>query len=180
MEATEFWAIIEKVHQRADGVMDAKCTLLKQALAALSDDELKSFAAHFDRFDANAYAWSLWGAAYVLNGGCSDDAFTDFRATLISMGRRVYEAALEDPNSLGSVQFDQNDPCYEGFQYAVIDALEARGDERPAREAPFPDEPSGEEWDEDTVESLYPGLKYLEGGDEPPFQAGPKPWWKFW
>ncbi len=180
MDATGFWDIIEGVHQDAHGVMDEKCALLKQALSALSDDDLKNFAAHFDRFDAQAYTWPLWGAAYVLNGGCSDDAFTDFRATLISMGRNVYEAALEDPNTLGRVRFDRNDPCYEGFQYAVTDALEARWGERTARKADFPREPSGEAWEEDTVESLYPGLIYLGDGDEPPSPSKAKPWWKFW
>ncbi len=180
MDADQIWNLIEQVHMGADGVMDEKCRLLRQELAALSDDDLKNFAVHFDRFDAQAYAWSLWGAAYVLNGGCSDDAFTDFRATLISMGRRIYEAALEDPNSLGGVQFDRNDPCYEGFQYAVSDTLEARWGELPAREVGFPPEPSGEEWDEETVESLYPGLKYLDGNDAPPPQSKPRPWWKFW
>lgn len=180
MDAHQFWTLVERVHQDANGVMDTKCTLLKQALADLPDEDLKRFAAHFDRLDAEAYTWPLWGAAYVLNGGCSDDAFMDFRATLISMGRRIYEAAMEDPNSLGGVQFDRNDPCYEGFQYAVSDALEARWGELPAREVVLPREPSGEEWDEETVESLYPGLKYLEGDDAPPPQSKPRPWWKFW
>ncbi len=180
MEVNQFWTIIERVHQSAGGVMDQKGRLLAEALAALSDDALQSFAAHFDRFDARAYTWPLWGAAYVLNGGCSDDAFTDLRATLISMGPRLYEPALEDPNSLGTVSFDRNDPCYEGFQYAVLDAFEARQAERPARAIEFPREPAGEAWDEDTVESLYPGLSYLGGGDEPPRESKARPWWKFW
>ncbi len=107
-------------------------------------------------------------------------AIIDFRATLISMGRQVYEAALIDPNALGRVAFDRNDPCYEGFQYAILDALEARWGEAPAREADFPQEPSGEEWDEETVEALYPGLSYLGGGDEPPPRSRAKPWWKLW
>ena len=180
MDTDQFWSLIERVHQGANGVMDAKCRLLKQELSALPDGDLQSFAAHFDRFDARAYAWPLWGAAYVLNGGCSDDAFTDFRATLISMGRRIYEAALDDPNSLGGVQFDRNEACYEGFQYALGDALEARWGERPPREVAFPRKAPGEEWDEDTVETLFPGLEYLGGGDGPPPQSKPRPWWKFW
>ncbi len=107
-------------------------------------------------------------------------AIIDFRATLISMGRQVYEPALIDPNALGRVAFDRNDPCYEGFQYAILDALETRWGEVPAREVDFPPEPSGEEWDEETVEALYPGLSYLGGGDEPPPRSRSKPWWKLW
>ena len=31
----------------------------------------------YEKIDA-AYRWSLWGAAYVINGGCSDDGFEYF------------------------------------------------------------------------------------------------------
>ncbi len=72
METTEFWAIISRVHEGANGVMDQKCILLEQELDTLSD------------------------------------------------------------------------------------------------------------WDEETVEALYPGLSYLGGGDEPPPRSKAKPWWKFW
>jgi hypothetical protein len=36
----------------------------------------------------------------LINGGMSDDGFTDFRYWLISRGRDVYERALADPDSL--------------------------------------------------------------------------------
>ena len=49
METTEFWAIISRVHQGTNGAMDKKCILLKQELDTLSDGDLKSSAAHFDR-----------------------------------------------------------------------------------------------------------------------------------
>jgi Protein of unknown function (DUF4240) len=45
----------------------------------------------------------LWGAAFILNGGCSDDGFNDFRGWLIAQGRTVYEAALENPDSLADI-----------------------------------------------------------------------------
>jgi hypothetical protein len=98
------------------------------------------------------------------------------------MGKDTFEAAMEDPNSLGKVEFDGSDPCYEGYQYAVNDALEERFGEIPSSEVGFPSDPSGEEWDEDSVEEMFPGLECIDGVVEA--SQGPvtesKPWWKFW
>ena len=49
-----------------------------------------------------AYRQELWGAAYLINGGCSDDGFVYFLGWLIAQGRDVYQAALPDPDSLVS------------------------------------------------------------------------------
>jgi hypothetical protein len=43
-----------------------------------------------------------WGAAYLANGGCSDDGFDYFRGWLIGQGRKVYETVLADPDSLAA------------------------------------------------------------------------------
>ncbi|NNG00144.1 MAG: DUF4240 domain-containing protein [Desulfobacteraceae bacterium] len=118
-----------------------------------------------------------------MHGGCSDDSFSDFRATLISHGRKIYETALVNPESLANLDFrDEEDICYEGYQYVKNDVAEEKLGEIPKREKPFPDEPSGKEWDEDTVNELYPRLSakysFTDGGD----RGGrpKKPWWKFW
>ncbi|GAA1585730.1 hypothetical protein GCM10009678_80400 [Actinomadura kijaniata] len=50
-----------------------------------------------------SYRGDLWGAAYLINGGASDDGFDYFRGWLVSQGRAVYEAALADPDSLAAV-----------------------------------------------------------------------------
>jgi len=40
----------------------------------------------FRRYLNKAYTWDLWGAAYLINGGCSDDGFEYFRRWLVSRG----------------------------------------------------------------------------------------------
>lgn len=183
MNTDQFWQIIDSVHARSGGDMDRKCELLKEELSALEKDELCDFIDHFDAADAAAYTWALWGAAYVMHGGCSDDSFSDFRATLISQGRGVYERALADPESLVELDFDdEEDVCYEGFQYVKNDVAEENLGEIPKQKVSFPDDPAGSEWDEDSVDQLYPKLaaKYSgssNGDDSPPTD---KPWWKFW
>ncbi|WP_051327415.1 DUF4240 domain-containing protein [Desulfatibacillum aliphaticivorans] len=183
MNKDEFWQIIEAVHDESDGNMDRKCELLKNRLLKLKDQDLRDFIRHFDSADAFAYTWPLWGAAYVMHGGCSDDSFSDFRATLISLGRKIYEAALADPESLANLDFEYDeDLCYEGFQYVKYDVAEEKLGDIPDRDIPFPDEPSGEEWDEENVDNLYPLLaaKYSVIDSENSATASKKPWWKFW
>lgn len=126
MDINGFWGIINNVHQRSMGSLDAKCELLRERLRLLSTEDLQSFIHHFESVEAMAYTWELWAAAYIMNGGCSNDAFSDFRATLISMGQATYEAALDDPESLASVKFDDDDPCYEGFQYVKSEVAEEK------------------------------------------------------
>lgn len=39
-------------------------------------------------------------AAYLVNGGCSDDGFDYFRGWLIARGREVFEDVLADPDAI--------------------------------------------------------------------------------
>ena len=181
MTNDEFWQIIDSVHNDSMGDMDRKCELLRGRLSSLQAADLRAFMDCFDAADTAAYSWPLWGAAYVMHGGCSDDAFMDFRATLISHGRVVYEAALDNPESLTEVDFgDQEDICYEGFQYVMNEVAEEQLGEIPLPVCPLPSEPSGTKWNEDTVDALYPGLaaKYWGAGNNE--SETKKPWWKFW
>src|SRR5262249_54204564 len=95
--------------------------------------------------------WDLWAAAYILQGGCSDDGFIDFRCWLISMGREVYDGAHADVESLASVAAD--DPQYtsfEDFGRVAREVYEDRaGADMPAGTSPEPAEPAGERWEED-------------------------------
>jgi len=158
MQKDAFWNIIDRVHASSPRDMDAKCEALRGELKKLNDSDLKSFIGHFDDADVKAYKWKLWGAAYVIGGGCSDDAFSDFRATLISMGRKFYERALADPDSLVDSQYDEESTFYEGFQYVKNDVAEERFGAIPKLSAPFPSEPTGASWEDDDLPGLLPGL----------------------
>ncbi|WP_126148104.1 DUF4240 domain-containing protein [Synechococcus elongatus] len=161
MELADFWAIIQDVHDRSDGDMEAKCDRLQTQLAGLSAEEAIAFSQHFDALMDRAYDWSLWGAAYLLQGGCSDDAFSDFRASLISRGQAAYETAIANPDAIDITDFDEEAWFFEGFQYAVTDGVEAAAGFSPPRLQPHPNQPSGEEWQEEELEQLLPRLTAL-------------------
>src|SRR5579863_4807097 len=102
MPADRFWEIIERA-ARSDDDPVAHIDALRAGLRGLTAEEIKSFEVAFRRYLNKAYTWNLWGAAYVIHGGCSDDGFEYFRRWLVSKGQDIYEATLTDPDSLAQM-----------------------------------------------------------------------------
>jgi hypothetical protein len=123
---------------------------LSTLLSPLEPDGVAGFELAFRRAWYEAYTWPLWGAAYLIGGGCSDDSFMDFRAGLIAAGESVYRKALENPDSLASLP-DAEELFFEQFLYAAERVYKQKvgqklGVHNPALSAQH-NEPSGESWD---------------------------------
>ena len=73
---------------------------LREQLAKHSAGRVLEFHRELQKQLALSYTWNMWGAAYIINGGCSDDCFEYFRAWLVMQGRRVFESAVQNPDSL--------------------------------------------------------------------------------
>ena len=138
--------------------MDRKCSVLESALAPLSNEEVGSFVDHFTSCMDAAYTWELWGAAYIIHGGCSDDSFMDFRSSLISLGRKVFEAAVSDPGSLADLGLDPDQAVYEGYGYVASSLYKKRSGAARARRGAHPKTPTGVEWNEEDLPRLLPRL----------------------
>ena len=154
MDHRQFWKIIDASRRQANGDLDAQVEALREQLQALPPEEVVRFQELFDEYWARAYRWDLWGAAYIIGGGCSDDGFMDFRAWLISKGERAYEAALKDPESLVQVVKVEDEDCqFEGFQYVASQVWEEKTgramDEFPREKLEHSNCPAGEEWSEE-------------------------------
>ena len=100
MNETTFWSVIEQSRARYSSHA-GQVAALRILLSKLEAPEVIDFDRIFQQMVIKAYTWDLWGAAYILNGGCSDDSFEYFRRGLIAEGRSKFEAAVNDPNSLG-------------------------------------------------------------------------------
>jgi hypothetical protein len=165
MTRQEFWNIVDAVHRSAGGDMARKCELLATALRGFSAAEVESFSVQFDECDDQAFSWELWAAAHIMGSGCNDDAFANFRATLISMGRKTFETVVAAPESLIDVEIDPERAFYEGYQYVAMTVFEEMTGNPPARGGRAGDEriedeikPTGRRWREDRVRDLYPRL----------------------
>ncbi|MEU6216235.1 DUF4240 domain-containing protein [Streptomyces sp. NPDC047022] len=127
MDETQFWELVDASREVAEGDPDEQADQLVAQLLRLDPESVLDFARHFESRYNRAYRWDLWGAAWVLLGGASDDAFDYFRCWLIGQGREVFERALHDPDSLADLLEDFNediDGDGEELGYAADEAYE--------------------------------------------------------
>jgi hypothetical protein len=103
MNERRFWEIIAEACRSDPHRAEEWDERLQAELMELEPDEIVEWNRIFDRLAARAYTVDLWGAAYLINGGASDDGFYYFRCWLICMGRDAYEAAVADPDRLADV-----------------------------------------------------------------------------
>jgi hypothetical protein len=149
MNEATFWKIIEAAARDADGECDVLVEHVRSALRTLTPNEIREFDAILDQKLASSYTWPLWGAGYLINGGCSDDGFEYFRCWLISRGRRVFDAAVAQPDWLANVVNPENDnhEC-EPLLYVALETYEeVTGQQMPRGTKNLPTKPSGESWD---------------------------------
>ncbi|MEW4452069.1 DUF4240 domain-containing protein [Bremerella sp. JC817] len=174
MTEDQFWKLIETSRAAAleglgesfseDDLFDAHLASLETELSKLSHAALGEFITLFQQKKIEAYRWDLWGAAYWLFGGCGDDSFSDFRSNLISLGRSVFEIAINDPDQLAPTMKRKDLPYMlsEGFQDVAFDVAEELGvSELDLEFPPYPSDPAGEEFDfddDDEMARLYPQL----------------------
>lgn len=161
MEPIVFWRMMETANADAEGDCFEQAEALKRAMEDLPLEEILSFQQIYADYFRRAYRWDLWGAAYLINGGCSDDGFMDFRAWLIAQGERDYMLALSDPDSLAEIVEEAGEAWCEPIQYVAGQVYEAKtGQELPASEQDY-GEPDGEPWEEDDLPDLFPRLAAL-------------------
>jgi len=166
MRTEDFWNLIAASKAKSDGSFEGHAEALYDALSALPEADIAAFDQLFYQMSRRADTWDLWGAAFIIGGGCSDDSFMDFRSWLISMGQGVYEAALANAETLAEVEIeDEYDVFFEEFAYVASRAYEDKtGADMPRRAGPPHQGTSGDEWDEDDLEERFPTLwaKFVE------------------
>jgi hypothetical protein len=157
-----FWRLIAETRQAAGNDTGRQSELLKDRLTQLSPQAILEFARTRHRLDQRAYTWSLWGAAYVIEDGCSDDCFRDFRGYLISLGRGPYERALGNPDSLASVAQDAEAGDWENADNVAPDAYSSvTGGDFPLDDSDLSGRPRGTPFNDNDAAGLarrYPRL----------------------
>ncbi|MFE2728464.1 DUF4240 domain-containing protein [Kitasatospora sp. NPDC059327] len=105
MDTQQFWKLIEEARSQVPAP-DNGDAVAEQATALLALRPVQEIVAAQQilwSLMADSYRAPLWGAAYVINGGCSDDGFDDFRGWLITQGRETFERAIADPDALADL-----------------------------------------------------------------------------
>ncbi|OIP43450.1 MAG: hypothetical protein AUK47_02605 [Deltaproteobacteria bacterium CG2_30_63_29] len=105
MNEARFWALIAEARALAGatGVVAEADEIVEYCvdlLIDLSPKEIVAFEHRLQLYFQEAYRWDLWGVAYLVNGGCSDDGFDYALGWLIAQGRVHFHAAMKDPEAM--------------------------------------------------------------------------------
>jgi hypothetical protein len=124
MDIRDFWELIEQTKLESGGDDVKQADLIVSALVQMPIDEIYAYDhLHFGLM-SRAYRAELWDAAHLINCLCGDDSFMDFRAWLIGQGETIYEAALDNPESLVSLIDVGQQTLSEPLLYVIQHAYE--------------------------------------------------------
>lgn len=112
MNKEQFWKIIDRARSKADTA--DSCSMrssLYRELIRLTQDEMLEFDCIWRCYRNLADSPLLFEAAWIINGGSSDDRFTDFKNWLILQGQEVYSKAIANPDCFAgiSIPFDNTE-----------------------------------------------------------------------
>ena len=125
MSIDNFWRIIDGT---TEGGPERKVQYdrLVGELSRLDDPtDILRFAIRFYPELRRSDTEEISAASDIMHGEVSDDLFTYFRLWIMSKGRRVYEAAINDPDTLATLEDDRTDQptfWFETFSYAESEA----------------------------------------------------------
>lgn len=127
MNKEQFWNIVNEVHSSTDPRNQKEVlTALRDRLRNLPSEEILEWKQIFSFYQDAARRNDLWAASAAMGAHSSDDGFMDFRSWLISQGHDVYMSALEDPESLVSVDTDGQELNFEDYAYVPYRAYAER------------------------------------------------------
>ncbi|MFJ6857525.1 DUF4240 domain-containing protein [Streptomyces werraensis] len=105
MNGQQFWQLVEAARDQARHPDDAQDVAHRatERLATRSAEEIVAAQQVLWDLMADSCTNPLWAAAYLINGGCSDDGFDYFRGRLITQGREVFGRAVAGPDALADL-----------------------------------------------------------------------------
>ena len=161
MDEDKFWGIIKLTKDKSKNDYEIQQEVLSKELHKLTPDKIILFGNRFRFFRGQAYTWELWGAIYIIHGGCGDDSFNDFREWVIGQGKEFYYKTIKDPETLVEVETELIEETeWEGLGYVPSTVFE----EQTGQEMPYPFkenlETIGNEWEEegDDLKNMFPKL----------------------
>ena len=160
MNTKEFWELIDKTLRASGGDHHKQAEFLVAELTNRSEAEILDYHSILDDLMDEAYIAELWDLAYVIDLGCGDDGFMDFRAWLIGRGKDVFDRALVDPESLVDLVGLREPTKSEALLYVAQEAYELKTGKdpltMPKRAKPLPELKGTHAGDEDAMLARFP------------------------
>ena len=170
MRTDDFWAVIGRATADRPATPGEVAKRAAADLATHDPEEIVAWARHLDKVMVASGTQDLWAAAYLINGGCSDEGFDNFRGWLIAHGREAVARSVKSPDSLADMPAVQaaadNGAVFEAEEVLSIAAdayQQATGEELPAGDRPSTRPDSADLWDFDNEEEMQRRLPRLSG-----------------
>jgi hypothetical protein len=105
VDPNTFWKLIADARASVTDPSDSEAVVAAATSLLAAQPPAEIVAAQQVLWDllAHSYQHPLWAAAYLINGGCSDDGFDYFRGWLLTQGEDTYDSVLASPDSLASL-----------------------------------------------------------------------------
>jgi hypothetical protein len=142
VDSGQFWKLIADARHQVPDVTDSRAIAARAAalLSTCSREEIIAAGEVLRTLLAESYRGPLWAAAYMINGGCSDDGFDYFRGWLIVQGQEVFERIVADPDALADLPIVRAEriggarlECEETLYIAYRAYRKAAGEDYPMR-----------------------------------------------
>lgn len=99
-----FWMLMAQARNICGKDQNAAAYWLTERLLEMGPEQAVNFHSIMHGYMELADKYGLWNAAdLMMEGRCFRDGFEDFRAWLISQGKRAYLTVLKDPDALADV-----------------------------------------------------------------------------
>jgi hypothetical protein len=151
MDTSTFWEIIATAQAAVPARPPHEA--LAGVLAAREPEEILGFDERFRDASQALDRWDMQAAAWLISGGCSDDAFIDFRVGLIAQGRHWHESTVANPDGLADHPgaaaglYEPGTLFLENVSYAAADAYEQVTGDRAAFYRALDERRAGESFD---------------------------------
>ena len=168
MRTDDFWAVISRATADRPASPADVAQRAVADLATRDPDEIVAWGRHLDKVLVASGTQDLWAAAYLINGGCSEEGFDSFRGWLIAHGRDAVARSVKSPDSLADVAVVRaaadSGAVFEAEEVLSIAAeayAQATGNEFPAPDRSVTRPEAADLWDFDNEEEMQRRLPKL-------------------
>lgn len=101
----EVWQIVEQFRPTQNYNLEEHILSLTAFISELPESKFLEFAEAWEEIADKGYKWAMFLAFdMMVKDSCTDEVFDDCISTLIFYGRNIYNQAIEDPDSMASLE----------------------------------------------------------------------------
>lgn len=156
IEENIFWELIGLNREKSEDKFEFIENLSNQ-LENFKPTEIKRFARIFLSKYNELNRWEIWALAYIVRGGCGDDAFDYFKAWVISKGQKAFED-IKKLNVFELKQYFNEDPQLEEMFHISENVYENKTNELMSPIRVKKQKITGKEWKEENLEKDFPEI----------------------